>query len=457
MTSSAPVELWQLLGQAQAAEATHDWLKAASAYADALVLEPREARLHISRANVLWLADLPFAAVNDYRRALELDRESALAWRGLANTLRDLNRFEEAVEAYDRSARATGPGMDPQITWACSQVRLGLEDYARAFSDAEGRMGLANWDPLAPCPCWGDRPLAELTGEEPLWIWTEQGFGDTFQYLRWVPLLLERLPKLRDVVLVVEPNLVQLLREGLAWLPRPPRILAKEEVALLPQGSVNLHGSLLGLPFALGAPQSSAALPPAAVLRSPLWASPGSPRREAEVEPRRPQVGLVWAAGRKLDDPYTHREYLKRGLPPRALWRLVEGLRACGAEPMTLQFGADATLADALGLDLSQPYLPLDDFARTARVLRGLDLVISVDTSMAHMVGAMGQPGWVLLPWSADPRWLRQRHDCPWYPSLRLFRQPHSGDWDGAIEALLEAFRATGAAGPGCRSNNRTP
>lgn len=460
------MELWQVLARAKAAETSHDWLTAASAYAAAIALAPRDVRLPISRANVLWLADLPFAAESEYRRALELDPRSSLAWRGLGNSLRDLNRFEEAVEAYEQSAQCSGSGVDAEIAWACSQVRLGLEEYPQAYAEAEQRMDLPDWEPTVPGPCWGGETLATLRETDTLLIWTEQGFGDTFQYLRWIPPLLERLHGAQEVQVAVESNLVSLLREGLAWLPRPPRILAKGEVTGQAPENRRLHGPLLGLPHALGAPATSHALPPAAVLRSPRWTHPGqswlvaaatsSDQKGPGSGGRHPTVGLVWSAGRKLDDPFTHREYLKRSLPPRILWRLVEGLRDCGADTMALQFGSDADLAESLGLELRRSPLPLDDFARTARVVSSLDLVISVDTAMAHLVGAMGHPGWVLLPWSADPRWLRERIDSPWYPSLRLFRQPCSGDWDGAITALLEAFRAGDAAGPECRSTGRT-
>ena len=89
--------------------------------------------------------------------------------------------------------------------------------------------------------------------------------------------------------------------------------------------------------------------------------------------------------------------------------------------------------------------LPADaDFAATAAVVAEQDLVITVDTAMAHLVGAMGHPGWVLLPYSAAPRWLRQRSDTPWYPSLRLFRQPQGGDWAAVVQQVLQTLDAAG-------------
>ena len=150
---------------------------------------------------------------------------------------------------------------------------------------------------------------------------------------------------------------------------------------------------------------------------------------------------MVSAAGRKLDDPFCAREYQKRTLPERELWRLVAGLKQQGTLVYDLQFGCDQARHRALELELLDPGLSLEGFATTARVLAQLDLVISVDTAMAHLVGAMGRPGWVLLPWSSDPRWLSATPTTPWYPSLRLFRQGRGGDWNGAVDQLLAAFR----------------
>jgi ADP-heptose:LPS heptosyltransferase len=158
-------------------------------------------------------------------------------------------------------------------------------------------------------------------------------------------------------------------------------------------------------------------------------------------------VGVVWAAGYKLTNRVTLREYRRRSLDSEALAQLLDGLRGMGWEVVLLQFGRDRDQAADWrreGLEA----LPADaDFARTADRVAELDLVITVDTAMAHMVGAMRRPAWVLLPFSAAPRWLRHRSDSPWYPSLRLFRQPCSGDWGAVVDAVLKAAAAF-AEGP---------
>ncbi|MFM7547316.1 MAG: hypothetical protein ACKO8I_00245, partial [Cyanobacteriota bacterium] len=155
-----------------------------------------------------------------------------------------------------------------------------------------------------------------------------------------------------------------------------------------------------------------------------------------------PRVGVVWAAGYKLTNRVTVREYRRRSLDPEALTQLLDGLRDLGWEVVLLQFGRDRDQAEPWRRE-GMEALPADaDFARTADRVADLDLVITVDTAMAHLVGAMRRPAWVLLPFSAAPRWLRHRSDSPWYPSLRLFRQSRSGDWRAVVDAVLKATAA---------------
>jgi ADP-heptose:LPS heptosyltransferase len=148
------------------------------------------------------------------------------------------------------------------------------------------------------------------------------------------------------------------------------------------------------------------------------------------------RIGLAWAAGRKLDDPFTAREYRKRSLPLAALEQLIEALLGLGAELVNLQIGPDRSESAGMAHCFVDSLAETADFAATAALVLQLNLVICVDTALAHLVGALGHPGWVLLPFSADPRWLRQRSDCVWYPSLRLWRQQSRGDWRAPIDAL---------------------
>ena len=424
------------------------WLAAAAAYAELAALVPSDHRFLANQANALWLADLPEAAHRCYRRALALQPDCAISRRGLASCLRDLNQFEAALALHQLLAhqlpRASPDGQ--ANLWAHSQLLMGLERYGEAFALMAARTAAPQSDVPRTAP---QAPTGDLVLMDDLVLVSEQGFGDSLQFVRFLPDLVRRRQAAGlkgRVQLLIEPALVSLFIEGLAWLSDPPRILPKPPAASRPSQGL----SLLDLPHALGGDQALPSRLEEGYLRSPLWSatprwlprasSPtGSPT--GSQTGAGPAIGLVSAAGRKLDDPFCAREYQKRTLPERELWRLVAGLKQQGALVYDLQFGSDQARHRALALELLDPGLSLEGFAPTARVLAQLDLVITVDTAMAHLVGAMGRPGWVLLPWSADPRWLSATPTTPWYPSLRLFRQGRGGDWNGAVDQLLKAFR----------------
>lgn len=417
--------------EARRLEAAGEWMGAARYYHIARQHAHDDHRLAVHQGNALWLADLPAAAWCCFQQALAISPSCSRTLRGAAQVLRDLNRFEEADRLHARSVLADDP--DPALAkWAHSQVLLGLECYEAAFAVSEGRLE-RDGTPSA---------LTSALAEPGLELQSEQGMGDTLQFLRWLPLLIRRRQdagREEPITLYVLPALVQLLREGLAWLESPPQVLPKSE-EWRESGSATRLGSLMSLPSLLGGAPLAEAVP---YLHSPLWAGAAETMRDGAIDGGIPLVGLVWEAGRKTDHPFTAREYRKRSLPAAVLDRLSRGLVEAGAILIPLQWGGESHLLETLEIAHRQPQLSVGKFTVTARVLQTLDLVISVDTAMAHLVGAMGRPGWVLLPNSADPRWLRDRGDSPWYPSLRLFRQAHQGDWHSAVNDLLVAFRAS--------------
>jgi hypothetical protein len=424
-----PMHLHERLTLAQAQQDRGDWLAAAVSYAALAVDHPADHRFLANQANALWLADLPGAASQCYARALQIRPGCPVSRKGLASCLRDLNQFEAALLLHRQLEAELAPASVDGLAnlWAHSQVLIGLERFSEAFHRMACRRPWA--DGVAEP---NDDPLAT-----DLLLISEQGFGDTLQFVRFLePLVTRR----RDaglrggVLLLVESALVELLREGLSWLPDPPEVRAKSEP--LPAQAI----TLLDLPHALQQEQVAPAHPDAAYLLSSCWTE-----HQAAVLGLLPglggmRVGLVTASGKPLGDPFCHREFQKRTLPESIVWRLVQELRERGAQLVDLQFGAEAARHQALGLDLLQPALSLAGFAATARVVAQLDLVISVDTAMAHLIGAMGRECWVLLPWSADPRWGRHGSTCCWYARSRLFRQPRPGDWNAAVDQLLETF-----------------
>ena len=417
---------------AVAAEREGAWLLAAEHYRQAFPLLPGDHRLPTNLGNVLWLAGDPESARQAFEQAATLAPAESVPLRGLGNALRDLNAFEQADAAYGQARQLAD---DPLTAWNHSQLLLGLERYGEAYAAAERRQELAAMLPFRPGPYASPASHPSLRGEasdEPLHLWSEQGLGDTLQYLRWLTLLgLQS----QSITLEVEHQLVELLRQGLSWLPHPPSVVAKPRDGGGAPEIAAAHAPLMSLPYYLGGAPLASAEP---YLRHPGWPGPQGERRDRPY----PRIGLVWAAGRKLDDPFTAREYHKRSLPPQALGTLVEGLHRAGAQLVNLQVGPDRDAAALLASRFAEALDPSADFAATAAAVRQLDLVITVDTAMAHLAGALGHPGWVLLPWSADPRWLRQRTDSSWYPSLQLWRQPTSGDWLAVVDALLAALPA---------------
>ena len=422
----------QVRQEAAAAESRQEWCEAACIYQDLLGEHGGDAHFVLRAANALWLSDQPEEALALYQRASLLLPMSSAPLMGIGNSLRDLNRFEAA----DRAFRASRDLEDsPQVACNHASLLIGLEAYDEAFTLAERRFELQGAD-LGPAGGVG----AALTGAPLLRVRTEQGLGDGLQYLRWVVPLTEQARTLdQQVVLEVEPSLVTLLRLGLAWLGNPPEVRARTEPLGPGAGDPGAGRlvSLLSLPAALGGapcPQPAGPDGRGAYLRGVTPVESGDP---AAVAPR---IGFTWASGRKLSDGFTSREYRKRTLPPAALVRLVEGLVAQGCEPVLLQQGEDRQMAAPVGHLFCGEIDAEGDFLATARVLAGTDLLITVDTAMAHLAGAMGHPAWVLLPFSADPRWLRDRADSPWYPSLRLFRQGSERDWLAVVEAVLAAL-----------------
>lgn len=428
------MNLEALLLKAAEHEAAFEWCEAFRCYAAASQLEPGEHRILANQGNVAWLTGSPHRAHAAYRQALLLVPGCPVSLRGLGNALRDLGQFEAADRSYAESRRLDP---DPLTAWNHSQVLIGLGRYPEAYDAAERRFEIHGQPLYRSGPFWYGNLSSLSAAADPLRIWSEQGLGDTLQYVRWIPRLMARLPaRARVPILEVEPSLVRLLERGLSWLPRVPSVTAKTEAD--PHLCSGPHVSLLSLPHHLGGAPHPDLAPKDAYLRDPAWVA-------GRFEGRPKRVGLVWAAGRKLQDPFQAREYRQRSLPAEALEPLLEGLRQRRLEVVNLQVGGDRNPPGQVQ-HLIQEAMPASlDFADTASFVAGLERVITVDTAMAHLLGALALPGWVLLPFSADPRWQRGCDRTPWYAHLRLFRQPSPGDWVSVIQAVLEALDAEGA------------
>jgi tetratricopeptide (TPR) repeat protein len=400
--------------------------------------------LWADRIHDLWIAGRSSEAQAAWLECSQLLPEPERPHLNHGNVLRDLNRFEEADHAYRRAMQLAPDGAQRQaVAWNHSQLLIGLERYDEAYALAEQRFGLPQQTTWRDHPYFRHGPRRDdlspsgVGGGSQITLWSEQGFGDALQYLRWIVPLIQAGWRVR---LEVEPPLLPLLREGLAWMGEQLSLQVKG-IAPRPLDHP-CQGSLLSLPHQCGgAPLASVfqssgpGAPLRGYLRSPNWTPP--PPRQG----RRPRIGLVWACGRNLEDGFMRREYERRSLPRAALLTLLGGLAAAEADLICLQFGVDRGRAEGWSGRFAATLEDSVSLEPTARLIAGLDLVITIDSATAHLVGAMAQPGWVLLPWGSDPRWLRERSDSPWYPSLTLLRQPGHQDWPGLVELVLHRFR----------------
>lgn len=402
-----------------------DWWGEAEHWRERALADPRQLAPRVNRSHALWVADRPHQALVEARRALRLAPHHPLALLGLGNALMDLGRFRAADQAYAASLAGQD---DPLVATNRARLGLGLERWSQAWQLAERRWQLPDRYPAhRPGPYWCGWPEAPTVQ-----VWSEQGFGDSVQHLRWLVPLLRRGHR---VVLELEPALVELARRGLAWAGGALTVVPRRAEAPPPLAPGACQGSLLSLPWLLGS-------------RGPIW--PARPHRPGgagylQLPPlaglfppgRCPRIGLVWASGPFLDRGVLERNYRRKSCLGPALQSLLNGLARRPIELVNLQAGPEGDQLPAW-LGRFAASLPAGaDFAETARWMAGLDLVISVDTAAAHLAGALGRPVWTLLPWAAEARWQRHRPDTPWYPSMRLIRQPHHNDWPGLIQRLL--------------------
>ncbi len=343
---------------------------------------PKAAPLHGNLANVLAAAGDAEAAVTAAREAVRLAPDLASAHYNLALYLLLLGRYEEGWREHEWRWRVPG-----------------FPSPRRDF----------------PVPQWDGGSFA---GKR-LLLHAEQGLGDTLQMLRFVP---EVAARGGEILIEVDRRLLPLVGSQ----PWPWRTIAAGD----PLPRFDLHCPLMSLPLACGLRLDQ--LPgPVPYLAADSRATEAW-RRRLGAEPGL-TVGLAWAG-----NP-AHGNDRQRSLP---FERLSPLLSLPGLRFVSLQVGPRA--ADLAGLPQAAAILDvsaeLTDFAATAALVQSLDLVIAVDTAIVHLAGALGHPAWVLLAHAPDWRWLKDRSDSPWYPSLRLFRQRQPGDWEGVIAEVAVAL-----------------
>lgn len=416
----------------------------------AVELQPGSSHLHYNYGKALRDQKQNQAAAEQFRKATEAQPDFAAAWNNLANTLRDLGDLDEAYAAGQR-AIALRPG-NPQslhnLGVICRDL-LKLDEAMRLFDTAlaydpafhecrlsramllllrgQYTLGWNEYEARFDVP----RTMARKEYGKPVWdgqdpegrtvlLYCEQGFGDAIQFARYAPILAERGA---TVILECRKELVKLFGSlrGVHQIVTPdeelPDFDAYRGILSMPMFSATTVETIpADIPY-LRADRTQAK-------RWKRIIDPGSGLR----------IGLVWAGAAGYGNDHNRSIALEQ-LAPLAV-------SVPEARFYSLQKGdaARQALAKPAGMKVIDLSAELNDFSDTAAAIENLDLVISVDTAVAHLAGALGKPTWLMLPFSPDWRWLLEREDTPWYPSMRLFRQPALRDWPGVIGKIAEAL-----------------
>lgn len=386
----------------------------------ALELAPRIAVLHNNRANILRDLQRPMEALTAFDAAIALDPAYAEAHTNRGNVLRDLKRYDEAIESHNK-AISIAP-QSPTAYWNKSLVALLTGDYENGWRLFERRWqsdSLKNSVRTFTVPLWLG---AEDIRGKTLLVYAEQGYGDTIQFCRYIPELLKQ-----NIHIIFEAP--RSLLPLLITLDGADKIMFVAAGEALP--AFEYQVPLMSLPLIFNTRVET-------IPSSPQYLSV-SPQRQTRWQKRlgekaRPRIGICWS-----------------GRPGQAPDRKRSAALADFAPLFALPFDFHVIQKDIRAEDrellpcfenLSAYSSELIDFSDTAALIGEMDLCLSVDTSVAHVAGAIGAPVWLMLPWVAEWRWLTEREDSPWYPSATLLRQPDLSDWAGLMEKTIARLTA---------------
>ena len=425
------------------------YAEALACYKCALFLQPRYAQAHYNRGNSLKSLEQWSDALEAYDRALAIEPNHAMAWNNRGVTLKALGRWSEALTSFERAIAAksdyaeaylnrgnTLQGEPAGSPGALASSMASFEAAIRInpeYADAHLNLALCRlltgdfkggwpgyewrWqqDPAGlrdfKQPLWqGDTPLHGKT----ILLHSEQGFGDTLQFCRYAAAVAALGAR---VILEVPPALMTLLHD----LPGLASLVARGMA--LPD--FDYHCPLLSLPLAFKTDLTNLPAPPAYLRADGEKVRAWEERLGTAQTPR---IGLAWSGNS------AHKNDRNRSLPlAELLAHLPTGLQYVSLQKEVRD--ADAALLQARPDILHFGEL-LEDFSDTAALCQCVDVIVSVDTSVAHLAGALGRPVWILLPSPPDWRWLLARTDSPWYPSATLYRQDHCGEWTAVLKRL---------------------
>ena len=430
-------------------------------------LDPNCSHYWINRAFSLNELDCSFEAINSFRKGLQLDPNNPDAWNNLglsyysqelypqalncfnqsisidsnlpsahiniANSYVEQGQADLALEPLSKAVEFSSKTDDsPNALWNMSLVNLLLGDFENGWRQYEARLSTKQFtDRQFPTAgpllrSLDDAPNLSSKTSEHLLVWSEQGMGDSIQFCRYLLML-----KSRNVPFqfMSRNPLLTLMKD---WLGLGDLVIPDKSTD--PQNDLRPHIPLMSLPFLFNTSLDTVPAFPQ-YLKKP---GPTPSKFVLDPPPAGLNVGLVWAS-----NPDNSAMYKRKSLPLKCLMSVLNPLLELGLINLhSLQFGDDSQQLEPW---LSHPNVfhwedQLSDFSDTAYLVEQLDLVLSVDTGVAHLSGALGISTWLLLPANADFRWLRSRDDTPWYPTMRIFRQSHRNDWPSVAARLQSAF-----------------
>ncbi|MDP8566890.1 tetratricopeptide repeat protein [Methylophilus aquaticus] len=386
-------------------------------YEKAIALNTNSSDALNGKSNALQALNRFDDAITGYEEAIALDPASAdtYANRGLA--LQSLEKLDEAIQSFDKAIALNPEIADPYWNKALLKILMGeYEEGWRLYEYRRHRKGQKEAYPVYEQPLWlGQVPLHNKV----LYIYPEQGLGDFIQFCRYVPLV-EKLGG--KVILSVPAPLYSIVKA----MGLNAKIVKKDEKI----DAFDLHCPIMSLPLAF---KTSLENVPNAV---PYFYADQAKKRDWEqkcpVTSKTLQVGLVWSGSA------AHKKDHDRSIP-------LEKLQPLFSLPIAFySLQKEVKEQDMAGLhglkQLHQYQDEFVDFSDTAALVDCLDLIITVDTSVAHLAGAMAKKVWILISYLPDYRWMLNRDDSPWYPTATLFRQQNVGDWDRVINEVKHAL-----------------
>ena len=388
--------------------------EALPAFDRAITLDANNAHFYSSRGVTLFDMNRYGDALRDYDRAIAIHPQSAEFYNNRGNAYTHVQQFDKAIADYEKTVTLSPDFPEVHYNWALLELMTG--DFARGWKRHEKR-----WDRAFFArdkrsfsqPLWLGK--TSIAGKRIL-LYPEQGLGDVIQFARYVPILEAMGAK---VILEVQKPLVALMQT------------ISPKAIIIPRGDAlpefDLQCPIMSLPLALNTTMETI---PAIVPYLSVDASKRQLWHDKLGEQTKPRIGIAWSGSATHTNDHNRSVALSQLAP---LWNLPFEFHSLQKEVR------ESDLAEYL--HLVDHRAELHDFTDTAALMDAMDLVISVDTSVAHLAGAIEKPVWVMITAIPDFRWLLNRTDSPWYPTARLFRQPHQGDWDAVVAHVVKALQ----------------